>query len=897
LETSQLLRESATAIVGDLTNSTDSLQHRGEQMRLSLLCSTQPQSHDVSPNAKLAHLVEECACFRLELGGDVFKGLGLVENVSQRRMMKMNSISILDKYGTHYKRELIELIEANNHEPFMIEYQDWGAYFYRYFFANYEHANYVGIDADLGPVVMSVRRDKLLVDSLPMPRANSNSMHTTSNSSNQEKSYEFVYRFIMRTSDLTTLRGTILEEHILSKSTPTSKGLPHKELINFLMPDLDITAFHSADSKCIDKLIELDEQYIIKNHKVGILLCKAGQSSEEDMYNNKETTPAFDEFLQLIGKKVRLKGFTGYRGGLDNANDTTGTHSLHAKFRDKEIMFHVSTLLPYSSNDRQQLTRKRHIGNDLVTIVFQEPGSLPFSPKSVRSQYQHIFIVVRVINPNTCHTQYSVAVSYSNDVPSFGPPLPKNPLFVKSKEFREFLLAKLINADNVGLKCDKFNQIRMRTRNGILKELVENYSTKFNLDQSSNYNVVQKLGLFNFGSIKHKKVRSKSTQMFKPATLTLTNTDHESMAMGLFKLNGAIFWCIESIEDSQYMLNSNCFLGISRQHVVVVDAKQRTTIFSIACHAVIGWTLNEPSNMFTLYFDHGEYVSVRFKSKLELLTVIKRLEYFTKGCRTIELCLEKKDYGVLGFNIHHDGVVTEVEPFSLAYYRGLKQGTRIVKIGEHFVINLDHEDMIELLRRPNCLKITFLMPLEDGSARRGQDDSFSLYAYLSTCSSMNERLIDSINLFNFHSMNASNQQLKPLSSRPSAFSASSPPPPPATATATAATGITSSQTSESPMRNRRLTNNSNIIKLINRLSTTCSSNMNLSSEQENFDGVSNSLYGLNHQVPKSPSRHERFNYPSAAQPSSYSLRKMPNTMSNTEWTNMVQTASKAFESK
>jgi hypothetical protein len=321
--------------------------------------------------------------------------------------------------------------------------------------------------------------------------------------------------------------------------------------------------------------------------------------------------------------------------------------------------------------------------------------------------------------------------------------------------------------------------------------------------------------------------------------------------------------------------------------VVVVDAKQRTTIFSISCHAVIGWTLNEPNNMFTLYFDHGEYVIVRFKSKLEMLTVIKRLEYFTKGCRTIELCLEKKDYGVLGFNIHHDGVVTEVEPFSLAYYRGLKQGTRVVKIGEHFVINLEHEEMIDLLRRPNCLKITFLMPLEDGSARRGQDDSFSLYAYLSTCSSMNERIIDSINQFNFHPMNASNQ-FKPLSTRPSAFSASSPPP--------AAAPITSLQMNESPTRNRRLTNNSNIIKLINRLSTTCS-NMNLSAEQENLDGVSNSLYGLNRDVPKSPSRQEQFNYPSANQASSYSLRKMSNTMSNSEWTNLVQTASKAFESK
>lgn len=34
-------------------------------------------------------------------------------------------------------------------------------------------------------------------------------------------------------------------------------------------------------------------------------------------------------------------------------------------------MFHVSTFLPYTVGDIQQLQRKRHIGNDIVAIVFQ----------------------------------------------------------------------------------------------------------------------------------------------------------------------------------------------------------------------------------------------------------------------------------------------------------------------------------------------------------------------------------------------------------------------------------------------------------------------------------------------------------------------------------------------
>jgi hypothetical protein len=99
--------------------------------------------------------------------------------------------------------------------------------------------------------------------------------------------------------------------------------------------------------------------------------------------------------------------------------------------------------------------------------------------------------------------------------------------------------------------------------------------------------------------------------------------------------------------------------------------------------------------------------------------------------------LEKKDYGKLGFNIHHDGVVADVELNSLAHYRGLKPGSRIVRIGDDYVINLDYEQMIHILTTLAFLKVTLLMPNEDGSARSGQDGSsvYQLYAYLSTCSS------------------------------------------------------------------------------------------------------------------------------------------------------------------
>lgn len=135
---------------------------------------------------------------------------------------------------------------------------------------------------------------------------------------------------------------------------------------------------------------------IVMVFQVGIMYCKSGQQTEEEMYNNQDAGPAFTEFLETIGKKVKLQGFDKYKAGLDTKGksskidfytkttmentikfkssflgDSTGFNSVYAQYQDCEIMFHVSTMLPFTPNNRQQLLRKRHIGNDIVTIVFQ----------------------------------------------------------------------------------------------------------------------------------------------------------------------------------------------------------------------------------------------------------------------------------------------------------------------------------------------------------------------------------------------------------------------------------------------------------------------------------------------------------------------------------------------
>lgn len=192
-----------------------------------------------------------------------------------------------------------------------------------------------------------------------------------------------------------------------------------------------------------EQLLRLDEQCVTRHYKVGVMYCKSGQSTEEEMYNNQEAGPAFVEFLQMLGQTVRLKDFDKYKAGLDNRTDSTGLYSVYTTCQGCEIMFHVSTMLPYTPNNRQQLLRKRHIGNDIVTIVFQEPGAAPFTPRNIRSQFQHVFVVVRAIDPCTENTHYSIAVSRAKEVPLFGPPIKDGAVYPKGEAFTDLLLSKV----------------------------------------------------------------------------------------------------------------------------------------------------------------------------------------------------------------------------------------------------------------------------------------------------------------------------------------------------------------------------------------------------------------------------------------------------------------------
>jgi hypothetical protein len=122
-------------------------------------------------------------------------------------------------------------------------------------------------------------------------------------------------------------------------------------------------------------------------------------------------------------------------------DDTTGKYSVHTQFEGYDIMYHVAPFLPFQEHDEQRVERKRHLGNDVVLIVFKE-GNTPFNPKCIRSHFNHIFVVVQVYSKTPEKTLYKVAVATKGGVEPFGPNVPMDGIFSDTELFRRFLLTK-----------------------------------------------------------------------------------------------------------------------------------------------------------------------------------------------------------------------------------------------------------------------------------------------------------------------------------------------------------------------------------------------------------------------------------------------------------------------
>ncbi|GAM24756.1 hypothetical protein SAMD00019534_079310 [Acytostelium subglobosum LB1] len=356
----------------------------------------------------------------------------------------------------------------------LLEESDNEIHHYDTSFLDFKHKNFLSVDqlngGPIGPVIISIRKvaekfkqkkkrhDKPGEGAPPMMA--------------QERRFKVLVR---------TQEGE--DRFYLSSGKATPQELMHT--VQSICQPISALTFKVIKSNDVKKqLSNWEDKLITKDYTFGLLYRKKDQLTESEMFSNQiqDASEEYNEFLEFIGKKIELKDWPHYKGNLDIVNNSTGIHSVyttkHFNIDDNifkfQIMFHVSTLLPFRAHDEQQLERKRHVGNDVVVLIFQDIGCAPFVPSTIRSEFNHVFIVVQPqpkqspLDP----TQYIISVTSKDGVGQFGPSFSPNKVWKKDINLLDSLIAKMINGAKAALYANAFSEKLKKTRLAFLKAII-----------------------------------------------------------------------------------------------------------------------------------------------------------------------------------------------------------------------------------------------------------------------------------------------------------------------------------------------------------------------------------------------------------------------------------------
>lgn len=141
-----------------------------------------------------------------------------------------------------------------------------------------EHSSLIGNDEHVGPVLLSIK---------------------TENVASQEHT-----RILLR------LRTGTMHE-IVPTSCLGSNPSPAK-MAKLLNDQLNVENFVPVlHPKASQLIANYDEHVLVSDFKFGILYQTFGQMDEEELFCNNVTTPAFEDFLSLLGQKIQLKDHKG----------------------------------------------------------------------------------------------------------------------------------------------------------------------------------------------------------------------------------------------------------------------------------------------------------------------------------------------------------------------------------------------------------------------------------------------------------------------------------------------------------------------------------------------------------------------------------------------------------
>uniref|UniRef100_A0A6I8PC83 Tuberin n=1 Tax=Ornithorhynchus anatinus TaxID=9258 RepID=A0A6I8PC83_ORNAN len=140
----------------------------------------------------------------------------------------------------------------------------------------------------------------------------------------------------------------------------------------------------------------LDQIPSYDTHKIAVLYVGEGQSTNEiAILSNEHGSYRYTEFLAGLGKLIELKDCQPdkiYLGGLAVCGeDGQFTYCWHDDIM--QAIFHIATLMPTKDLDKNRCDKKRHLGNDFVTIVYNDSGE-DFKLGTIKGQFNFVHVLI-----------------------------------------------------------------------------------------------------------------------------------------------------------------------------------------------------------------------------------------------------------------------------------------------------------------------------------------------------------------------------------------------------------------------------------------------------------------------------------------------------------------------
>jgi hypothetical protein len=151
-------------------------------------------------------------------------------------------------------------------------------------------------------------------------------------------------------------------------------------------------------------------------HKIGVIYVGPNQKNEKEILANQKGSSRYENFLETLGEPCCLKNAKFYTGGLDTESDIDGEKSLRWKDELTQVIFHISTMMPTRDNDELQISKKKHIGNDFVIIVYNESGH-EYEFNTISGQFNYINIIVTPLEDD----HYHIIIQRKDGLPDIGP--------------------------------------------------------------------------------------------------------------------------------------------------------------------------------------------------------------------------------------------------------------------------------------------------------------------------------------------------------------------------------------------------------------------------------------------------------------------------------------------